>query len=409
MNLSVKQIKNCRICNSSFLENTLDIGIQTLTGVFPKTKDQKITSGPLRLVRCVDPDGCGLLQLEHTFSLPEMYGDNYGYRSGLNASMYNHLKNKVSKILDFYKPEDLSVILDIGSNDGTTLSFYPDSFIKIGIDPTASKFKQYYNKNDIVVPDFFSEKSFRLATNKQAEIVTSFSMFYDLEDPLSFMNEIYNILSDNGIWVFEQSYMPTMLKNNSYDTVCHEHIMYYSMRQIKWMMDRVGFKAVDIEFNNVNGGSFSVIAAKKSSSVPETIKVREVIYNEYSKGLDKPTIYKEFNNRIINSKCKLLEFLNETKRSGKIVGGLGASTKGNVLLQYCGLSEKDIFAIGEVNDDKFGSFTPGTLIPIIKEEELMKNNPDYLVVLPWHFRDTFVRKHTGKSKLVFPLPDLEIV
>ncbi len=401
-----EQIKECRICGNTCLEPTLDLGEHALTGVFPATRDQKVTSGPLRLVRCAG--GCGLLQLEHTYSLSEMYGNNYGYRSGLNYSMKKHLQGKVERILSFYRPSAGSIILDIGSNDGTTLAAYSDCYCRIGIDPTADKFKEYYADGITVVSDFFSAKTFReVSGNKQAAIVTSFSMFYDLERPLDFAQEISSILAPGGIWVFEQSYMPTMLKNNSYDTVCHEHLEYYGMKQIIWILDRAGLKAIDIEFNDINGGSFSVTAAKANSPYKESAQAKCILNNEIDLGLDSSLIYQKFSERTINNRDIVLEFF--SNRGSSIIGALGASTKGNVFLQYCNLSSKDIVAIGEINSDKFGAFTPGTLIPIVPEHELIDIDPEYLIVLPWHFRNTFVQKSKYKSRLIFAIPEFEVV
>jgi NDP-4-keto-2,6-dideoxyhexose 3-C-methyltransferase len=399
-----KQIQECRICKSKDLEQVLDLGNHVLTGVFPRDKNQEISSGPLRLVKCFGE--CGLLQLEHTFSLPEMYGDNYGYRSGLNASMTKHLQNKVARIVELYNPS--GVVLDIGSNDGTTLAAYPSGLKCIGIDPTASKFLKYYTKGVIVVSDFFSESAFREASgNELASVVTSFSMFYDLENPLGFMQEVSRILAPNGVWVFEQSYMPTMLKNNSYDTVCHEHLEYYGMKQIQWMLEKTGLKAIDIEFNNINGGSFSVTAAKIESSYKESDLVKGILNSEIELGFDGALVYKAFSERATKNKNAVLEFFSN-RRSGSVIGALGASTKGNVFLQYCNLTSKDIVAIGEINSDKFGSFTPGTFIPIVPEHELLDMNPEYLIVLPWHFRSAF-EKSRHRSRLIFAFPEFEVV
>lgn len=239
------KIEKCRICGNVNLEQVLNLGEQALTGVFPREKSNQVTSGPLRLVKCIgeNDDECGLLQLEHSYELSEMYGENYGYRSGLNDSMVKHLHKKVERILASVELNDGDLVVDIGSNDSTTLQAYPSSGPNlVGIDPTGIKFHKYYPDHIQLIPDFFSS---RLLNNrfpgKKAKIITSFSMFYDLEKPMKFMQEVFDVLADDGVWVFEQSYMPTMLEMNSYDTVCHEHLEYYALSQIKWMSDRVGF------------------------------------------------------------------------------------------------------------------------------------------------------------------------
>ena len=411
--LVYRAVEQCRICGNDKLLEVLDLGVQALTGVFPATREQGVTEGPLKLVKCIDEAGCcGLLQLAHSYDHTEMYGTNYGYRSGLNQSMISHLHEKIQKILGLADLSGNPVVLDIGSNDGTTLRAYSTSRCDlVGIDPTAEKFRRHYPDKATVVPEFFSAATYMKATQgRKARIVTSFSMFYDLEDPLAFMREVVEILEDNGLWVFEQSYMPLMLERNSYDTVCHEHLEYYALTQVKWMSDRVGLRIVDVEFNEINGGSFSVAVAKISSNYPEFPGLQKLLDGEEKTGLEGPEPYRAFAARAAASREELRAFFSRAKAGGQRVAGLGASTKGNVLLQYCGLSVRELYAIGEVNEDKFGCFTPGSLIPIRPEKELFADEPDFFLVLPWHFREFFLRKYKPKkASLVFPLPKLEVV
>jgi NDP-4-keto-2,6-dideoxyhexose 3-C-methyltransferase len=245
---------------------------------------------------------------------------------------------------------------------------------------------------------------------KKAKIVTSFSMFYDLEDPMGFMRQVYDVLDDNGVWVFEQSYMPTMLDTNSYDTVCHEHLEFYALRQIKWMADRVGFRIIDVEFNDINGGSFSVTVKKANGDTSVIPTVQTILDDECTRGLGTLQPYLEFAERVVRTKQDLLRFIAEAHSAGKTVAVLGASTKGNVLLQYCGLTVQQVDCVGEVNPEKFGCYTPGTWLPIVPEQELIAKNPDYMIVLPWHFRRFFTsnKRLTGMN-LVFPLPEVEVV
>jgi NDP-4-keto-2,6-dideoxyhexose 3-C-methyltransferase len=408
-----RAISQCRICGNTQLVEVLDLGIQVLTGVFPRVSSQHVTSGPLRLVKCFGgEDECGLLQLQHTYDLGELYGDNYGYRSGLNTSMIDHLQGKVRKILSIASPPAGSLIIDIGANDGTTLRSYPaDRYTLVGIDPAAAKFKDCYPSHIDLIPDFFSQETVRAHYgDRRATVITSFSMFYDLEDPLRFMREVSGVLDEQGIWVLEQSYMPTMLRMNSYDTVCHEHLEYYALKQIKWMADRCGLRIIDVEFNAINGGSFSIVIAHRASRFPESPLVAKILGDEMELGLDGLHPYQEFAERVAESKAALRSLLHEAKERNKSVAALGASTKGNVLLQYCNVTETDIRCIGEVNADKFGCVTPGTHIPIVPEEDVLASRPDYLLVLPWHFRPFFMEhpKFNGLN-LVFPLPELEIL
>ncbi len=408
-----RKIKVCRICGNPRLERVLDLGEQMLTGVFPHEKGAKVTTGPLRLVKCMGGDEvCGLLQLEHSYDLGEMYGENYGYRSGLNANMVAHLHSKVDKIVRQIELRDGDLVVDIGSNDSTTLQAYPTSGVAlVGIDPTGVKFHKYYPPHVQLIQDFFSADLLKERfPDKKAKVVTSFSMFYDLEAPMAFMREIHEVLADDGIWVFEQSYMPTMLEMNSYDTVCHEHLEYYALRQIQWMAERVGFKIVDVELNDVNGGSFSVTVSKSGSDASTASSVQRILDEEHEHGLDTLAPYKAFAQRVAKSRRELVNFIEAAHAEGKTVAALGASTKGNVLLQYCGLTEKEISFVGEVNADKFGCYTPGTWIPIVPEEELLARKPGYLIILPWHFRKFFkMNPRYSKEILITPLPRLEVI
>lgn len=400
-------VEKCRICKNTSLVKVVDLGTQTLTGVFPSDPKQAITRGPIQLVKCHGDHACGLLQMAHSYDLGEMYGLNYGYRSGLNASMVEHLRGKVLRLLEIVKLQPGDLVIDIGSNDCTTLKFYGDLSVQaVGVDPTGVKFKDFYPPNVDLIPDFFSASLVKNKfPQKKAKVVTSFSMFYDLESPVDFAADVTEILDENGIWVFEQSYMPKMLETNSFDTACHEHLEYYGLKQIKWIMDKVGLKVVDVEFNDINGGSFSITAAKRESSFTVFKDLQTLIEQEKTAGLDGLEPYKAFQRNAEKTKLDLLAFLRTAKAENKRVAALGASTKGNVLLQFAEINNDLIYAVGEVNEEKFGRYTPGTLIPIVPENELLSEKPDYLLVLPWHFRNFFEQNAKFKnSTLVFPLP-----
>lgn len=408
-----KEIEKCRMSGSKNLVSVLNLGHQVLTGVFPKSTSEKITSGPLELVWC--PDG-GLLQLRHSYDPGEMYGLNYGYRSGLNQSMVNHLTEKVRFLERFadLKPGDR--VVDIGSNDATTLKAYATSGIKkIGIDPTGTKFAQYYTDEIKLIPDFFSADLYRSAETRPARIVTSIAMFYDLDSPVEFAKQIESILADDGIWHFEQSYMPSMLRMNSYDTICHEHLEYYSLGVVKNILEKAGLKIVDVVMNAINGGSFAVTAAKAGnrSITPNLAVIDWLLEQEHRMGLNTPRPYRDFEERVFRHRDDLTRLIRALSADGKKVLGYGASTKGNVVLQFCGLTNKDIPAIAEVNPEKFGCFTPGTHIPIIPEQEARAMKPDYFLVLPWHFKDGILRREkeylTSGGKMIFPFPEIEIV
>jgi len=414
-----REIVRCRVCGNAGLDPILDLGLLALTGIFPKSVEQAVPVAPLLLVKCREDDenhGCGLVQLKHSCDTGAMYGANYGYRSGLNQSMVEHLRRKASAIRNLRPLKRGDLILDIGSNDGTFLKAIqvPDVEL-VGMDPTASKFREFYPPAVRVIPDFFSAQGFReIYGNRRAAVVTSIAMFYDVESPLDFMREVSEILSPDGIWVFEQSYLPTMLANKSYDTICHEHLEYYRLKQIHWMCSRVGLKILDVEFNSANGGSFSVTAARESGLFfVNDSRVGSVLREEEDRGYGTLPVYAHFRSRVLRHREELFCFLDHAVRSGERIIGYGASTKGNVLLQFCGVTRRELPLIAEVNADKFGAWTPGTLIPIVSEQEARAMEPDGLLVLPWHFRDNIISRESafvsGGGKLIFPLPGLEVV
>jgi len=412
-----KKIECCRICGNSQLDLILDLGEMALTGTFPKTTSEEVPARPLTLIKCRETttgNSCGLVQLRETYNPDLMYGQNYGYRSGLNASMVDHLQNKVQKVLDHVTLDLDDVIVDIGSNDSTLLQAYPkEQTTLVGFDPTGAKFEKYYPKHITLFSEFFSSETFKTKFgSKKAKVITSIAMFYDLEDPIGFVQEVYDILSEDGVWVFEQSYMPYMLKANSFDTICHEHQEYYRLKQIQWMMKKVGFKIIDIEFNLVNGGSFSITVTKLGSLLPETPDVAKLLHDEESNGLSTNKPYDAFRNQVFKFRSSMRQLLDKIHNEKGLILGYGASTKGNVLLQFTGITSRDIPYIGEVNTDKFGCYTPGTLIPIISEEDARKMDPDYFFVFPWHFKDFILKKEKSnlnkKTSLLFPLPSIEI-
>ncbi len=407
-----KTISKCRISGSTNLINVLSLGEQSLTGVFPKTEKEVVTKGPLDLVWCPDS---GLLQLNQSYSLEEMYGDNYGYRSGLNNFMVSHLVNKVRMLEDMVSLSKNDVVIDIGSNDATLLKAYKSNCMKVGIDPTGKKFQEYYTKEIELISDFFSAKVYREHFgNKKAKVITSIAMFYDLEDPRSFVKDIENILADDGIWHFEQSYMPSMLRTNSYDTICHEHLEFYSFEVIKNLVEECGLKVIDVVMNSINGGSFAVTVSKISSSLKQnTPIINWILRQEEDMGLDTPKPYRDFEERVYKHRKNLTSLINSIVDDGKTIIGYGASTKGNVLLQFCGITKKQIPYIAEVNEQKFGCFTPGTKIPIISEKEARAMKPDYFFVLPWHFKHNILERESEYlekgGKFIFPLSEIEIV
>jgi hypothetical protein len=407
------KINKCRISGKEDLISILTLGDQYLTGVFPASTDTIVTKGPLELVWSPESQ---LVQLRDSYDLGEMYGENYGYRSGLNQSMVAHLTNKIhhlEKKVDLF-PGDC--VIDIGSNDATSLKAYTTKGIKkIGVDPTGEKFRQYYTDEIQLIPDFFPSSSVKAKIGSaKVKIITSIAMFYDLEDPIAFARSISENLDKSGIWHFEQSYMPSMLRLNSYDTICHEHIEYYTLYNIKYILDRADMKIIDVQMNAINGGSFAVTAARKDSPIKSNdVLINWLFEQEFKMGFDTPKPFRDFEERVYKHRESLKTLIESLSADGKKILAYGASTKGNVVLQFCGFTPEMISAVAEVNPDKFGCFTPGTNIPIVSEKDAQKMNPDYYLVLPWHFKDGIVRREeeflSVGGKLIFPFPEIEII
>jgi len=405
----VTEILECRICGSKSLSEVISLGNQALTGVFPSYAEPDPESGPLTLVHCLD---CTLVQLKHSFSAESMYGDNYGYRSGLNNSMVKHLKSKIVSLASKFGINSKSLVLDIGSNDGTSCNFWLDYTENVvGMDPTAYKFREHYNEKVTRVDKFFNKENFQAVANK-ADLITSIAMFYDLDDPVQFARDIFDSLTEKGVWHLEQSYLPSMLATNSYDTICHEHVEYYSLTSLNEIFKRANLKIIDVSLNDVNGGSIAVSVTKVSNNdFPVSSYIEWLIEKEkYDLTENDATKLSGLAHRVARHRDELKSLLEKLKNEGEI-WALGASTKGNVLLQYCEFDTKMITAIADVNPDKMNKVTPGTRIPIKSEAEWLSAMPKYSLVLPWHFKRSFLDRNEQYSlsggRLVFPLPRIE--
>jgi len=411
--------KTCRVCGSSALTKVIDLGEQYLQGSFVKPGKElpPMRKIPATLLRC-DPTrdeyACGLLQMEHTVP-PEVLYSAYWYRSGTNDTMRRHLRGIVEEAQATFGGSS-GRVLDIGCNDGTLLEYYPETFEKYGVDP--SDVAQEIQPPVTVVQDIFpsNELLIRLQGN-QLDIITSIAMFYDLEDPIAFTKGIKAILSPNGIWIFEMSYMPTMLKMTSYDTICHEHLEYYSLSAIEYILKQAGMKIINVALNSVNGGSIRCFATHSDTFVYKKDEylqnIQALHQEEFDLELDTDKPYKNFQDRVNVHKEELLSLLKKLRKEGKRIHIYGASTKGNTILQWCGIDNRIIDVAAERNPDKYGARTLGTDIPIVSEAESRAMNPDYYLVLPWHFKEEFVEREKETLErgigLIFPLPTIEIV
>lgn len=415
--MHIRKRTTCRVCGSPSLKKVIDLGPQYLQGSFikPGKEMPSLRKIECSLVRCnpeQDENACGLLQMQHSVP-PEILYAAYWYRSGTNNTMRNHLKNIVERVTKLINKTNASV-LDIGCNDGTLLNFYPTSYEKFGCDP--SDVAQEVKTAKVVQDIFPSEQLFNLLKGKQLDVITSIAMFYDLESPVDFVNGIKKYLAPNGVWIFEMSYMPRMLELDSYDTICHEHLEFYSLAVLEKICSIAGMKIFKIEFNDINGGSIRCYSTHKEFGGYDNVEnqklLNEIRHNEFDLELDTDKPYIAFQQRIETLKNDTYTLIAKLKKEGKKIHIYGASTKGNTILQWCNIDSTLVDYAAERNPDKYGATTLGTNIPIISEEESRAMNPDYYLVLPWHFKDEFVvrekealEKGTG---FIFPVPKVEV-
>lgn len=410
--------KTCRVCGSASLTKVIELGDQHLQGSFvkdglPPPPQRRI---PLTLVRCDpmrDETACGLLQMEHSVP-PDVLYSSYWYRSGTNNTMREHLRGIAAEATAIVG-EGSRNVLDIGCNDGTLLNCYPSTFAKFGVDP--SDVAQSVGADIRLVRDTFPSGELNaVLAGRRCDIITSIAMFYDLEDPIGFARAIKEVLAPDGIWVIEMSYMPTMLAMNSYDTICHEHLEYYSLAVLERIMLAAGLKVFNVSLNSINGGSIRCFVTHENNfrhrSAGHALRLRALRQQEFDLELDTDKPYRNFQNRINAHRDELSALLKKLKAEGKQIHVYGASTKGNTILQWCGIDKSIITVAAERNPDKFGARTLGTDIPIVSEEASRAMRPDYYLVLPWHFKEEFLQREADLLrqgiKFIFPLPAIEI-
>ncbi len=406
------KIKECRLCKNKKLTFLFSLGNLSFTGKFAKNFKTKIPKKMVTLLIC---NNCKLVQLDQNFNPKYLYGKDYGYRTGINFTMTNHVKNIAHEAQSLSKVKKNEYVLDIASNDGTMLNFYNNNLVKVGIDPILSKFKKFYKDIDYSVPNFFSLNALKQKRlNKKYKIISALSVFYDLKKPNNFLKDIKKILHKDGIFILEHADLLSIVRNNLFDTICHEHLEYYSSKIIINLMKKNDLKVFDLKKNNINGGSIRYYIAHNGSKYNTKFnKINLILRQENKYQLEKIQTYKNFLKKINIQKKKLNNFLKNKIRDKKIIHGYGASTKGNVLLQYFGINKNHISFIADRNPKKYNLFTPGTKIKIISEKISRNKKPDYYLVLPWHFkkeilsREKKIRKKG--TKFIFPLPVLKII
>ena len=406
------KINKCRICSSKKFSKLFSLGKQSFTGKFPNSLNHKIAKDYINLILC---NKCKLVQLDRDFNPNFLYGKDYGYRTGINLTMSNHVKSVADEAIRISKPKKKDFILDIASNDGTLLNNYGKEFITVGIDPLVNKYKKFYKKVNFKISNFFSIKNLKkYSLDKKYKIITALSMFYDLKDPNSFIKDIKKILHDDGIFILEHADLLSILKYSLFDTICHEHLEYYSSKIIIELMKKNKLRVFDIKNSKINGGSTRYLITHENSKYKTKIKkISKILKEEKKFKLEKNETFLKFFIRINLIKKKIVSLLNEIVKNDKTVHGYGASTKGNVLLQYFGINSKYLEYIAERNPLKYNKFTPGTYIKIVSEKKSRQLKPNYYFVLPWHFKNEIVKRETKirnlGTKLIFPLPKLKII
>jgi len=417
--MSISKLKNCRICNSNKFSKVINLGKQNIQGSFIKKNFSKpfLKKVPLQLVRCKQ---CSLIQTLYTVD-PKILYKNYWYRSGINHTMSNHLKNIAKECKEIINKHNKNFIfrikvLDIGCNDCTLLKAYPKNFDKYGIDP--SQIPLNYKSSSIkIYNDFFPNKKIISNFSKdKAAIITSIAMFYDLKDPKRFVKSIKNILDFKGIWVIELSYIMKMLELNSFDTICHEHLEYYSLTVLNLLMKACDMKIFKISFNDSNGGSIRCFITHQNNNIydnyKDTLLVKNILLKEKKAKINSDYPYKQFFKRIIKIRKKLIYLINDIIKKKKIIHIYGASTKGNTIIQWLNINNKKINYAAERNKDKWGAKTIGSNINIVSEDFSRKLKPNYYLVLPWHFKCEFLKREKrflkNGGKFIFPLPLVKV-
>lgn len=410
------KINSCRICGSKKLLKIVDLKKQYIQGSFikknyPKPFSKKI---PLELLLCKK---CSLVQTSYTINKNLLY-NNYWYSSGINLTMKNHLKGLASEVKKiFSKSKSKIKILDIGCNDGTLLKYFNNQFKKYGIDPSQITNK-INNKNIKVFNDFFPPKKTELKNMKiKFNVITSIAMFYDIDDPNEFVKKIKYYLCRNGVWVFELSYLVDMIKLNSFDTICHEHLEYYSIMSLSYLLKMNKLKIFKVSQNSINGGSIRCYVTHENNNLfsnsLDDKKIKKLIDYEKKIKVNSVSYYSKFNTKISRIKKKLLFIINKINQKSKKIYILGASTKGNTILQYLGLDKKNIPIAIERNKSKVGAKTIGSEIKIVDEKIIKEDPPNFMLVLPWHFRSEILKREINfinkGGSLIFPLPNIYIV
>lgn len=408
----------CRVCDSPHLAPVLSLGDQYIAGAFAEPGGQQPVQRriPVDLVRCdvtADQHGCGLIQLRHTVPAAVLYR-SYWYRSGVNRTMTENLHGIARAAEEHVTLSPGDVVLDIGCNDGTLLDGYATPQLNhLGFDPSDVS-RHAVEKGYDVINDFYSFAAFRARyPDRKAKVITTIAMFYDLEEPQAIVHDVAEALADGGVWVMELHYLPAMLARNSFDAIVHEHLEYYSLAVLEYMLGAEGLQVFHAEENDINGGSIRLFINRGGRPDGDAESLQALRIREFELALDSPEPYDRFAGASEKVRDDLTALCRRLQGEGRTIHVYGASTKGNTILQYCGLDRSVIPYAADRNPDKWGSETIGTGIPIIGEEESRGMQPDYYLALPWHFLDEFVEREqeflARGGRFIVPLPEVRLV
>lgn len=409
----------CRICGSEQLTEVIWLDEQYLSPTFVKTNEGNALvniKAPMTLLLCdrkKNSQGCGLLQLKEAVNKDLLY-TNYFYRSATSTTMREDLKDVVRDVERHVSLEKGDSVLDIGANDGTMLAYFPAHTRRIGIEPAKNIDWSTLDPSLKMVNDYFSKKALEtVAPGEKVKAITACAMFYDLEDPNGFVADVKSILAPNGVWCIQLSYLPLMLQNMNFYDICNEHLEYYSLHTLQSLMKRHHLTIVDATTNAVNGGSVRVfITHDEGSPTPSSSFLK--LYNEEERlALYDVDTYSQFFAQMTNLRDTVRNHILREQKRGHLVLGLGASTKGNVLLQFFGITKEMLPAISERNPDKVGLRTLGTDIELISEEDARQRKPSCMLVLPWYFKEEIVKREQEYIQrggtLLFPMPSPHLV
>lgn len=407
-------IDSCRVCKSKNLFSVLSLGNQYVSNFIENNSDELVQC-PLELVLCnVNSGGCGLVQLRHTVHRNVMY-KKYWFRSGLNETMITALEDITDKAEKYIQLQSSDIVLDIGCNDGTLLRTYKSKAQLVGFEPATNLLKEAQVGTTKIINDFFNYSKFQNEfDDEKVKIITSIAMFYDLDDPNTFVSEIRKCLDDDGIWIIQMAYLLPMLEKNAFDNIGHEHLEYYGFKPLKILVEKHNLEVFNVEINDVYGGSIrAYIKHKQNQNLQISPSVHDLELKENKMRLYERRTYEEFTKRVGEIKTKTLDFIKEQNRNNKVVYVYGASTKGNTFLQFCELDSKLIKKAADRDSIKWNKKTVGTEIPIISEEQAREENPDYFLILPWHLIEYFKKREKEflekGGKFIVPIPEFKII